>query len=351
MKPALRVVLSLVLTGFFLVLFFKGFDLGAAWKSASSADPGLLALGVVVNLAAYVVRAWRWRYLLSPIKEGVGLYNLTSTTLIGFMISFLVPFRIGEVARPVLLARREGLHAGAAFATIALERLLDTLIVMTLFLAFVLSPRGAAILSAGGDANVAALFLRRGALTAAAFVLVGLPLVALLVAFPDRIVALLHRLNPGASTGMIGKAITALLSVVKGFSAVRRPRALVPALLLSFVVWLLIDLSVLLGVRAFGLPLQFADIFLLIVPLGVGIAVPTPGGVGPYEYLGQISLVGFWGVGVDRAAAAAVTLHASTLVPTIVAGLMFMWRDGLRPSEVRRMAAMATSGSGREEAS
>ncbi|HEX9427365.1 MAG TPA: lysylphosphatidylglycerol synthase transmembrane domain-containing protein [Candidatus Polarisedimenticolia bacterium] len=350
MKPVLRIVLSLILTGLFLVLFFNGFDLGAAWRSASAADPTLLALGVLVNLAAYVVRAWRWRYLLAPIKEGVGLYNLTSTTLIGFMISFLVPFRVGEVVRPVVLARREGLHAGAAFATVALERLLDTLTVMSLFLVFVLLPRGAAILS-GGGANGAVLFLKRGAVAAAGFVLLGLPLVILLVAMPDRIIALLHRLNPGRPEGAIGRAIAALRNLVRGFGAIRRVRDLAPALLLSCAVWLLIDLSVFCTVRAFDLPLRFTDTFLLLVPLGVGIAVPTPGGVGPYEYLGQISLVGFWGVGAARAAAAAVTLHASTLVPTIAAGLFFMWRDGVRPSEVRKIAAMAPAGSGGQGAS
>jgi len=66
---------------------------------------------------------------------------------------------------------------------------------------------------------------------------------------------------------------------------------------------------------------------------------PTPGGVGPYEFLGQVSLSGFFAVPAADAAAAAVTLHAIALLPTIVIGLAFMWRDGLRPSEVRTVAA------------
>ncbi len=341
MKPAARVVVSLLLTVLFLALFLRSFDLVAAGRAVSAASPLLIGLGVAVNLLAYWVRAWRWRYLLAPIRRGVGMYNLTSTTMIGFMISFLVPFRVGEVVRPVLLARRESLHAGAAFATIALERLLDTLMVMSLFLVFVLSPRGAALLAApAGGATEASLFLRRGLMAAAAFVALGLPLVAILVAVPGKIAALLHRLNPGERTGAVGRAIASIETFVQGFSAIRRARDLAPCLALSLALWLLIDLSVFLGVRAFDLPLRFTDIFLLMVPLGVGIVVPTPGGVGPYEFLGQMSLAGFWGVEAARAAATAVTLHASTLVPTIAVGLLFMWRDGLRPAEVRRIAAL-----------
>jgi uncharacterized membrane protein YbhN (UPF0104 family) len=52
-----------------------------------------------------------------------------------FMVNFLAPGRLGEVARPYLLARREGFSASGAFATILLERVLD-LVTVVLFVAF-----------------------------------------------------------------------------------------------------------------------------------------------------------------------------------------------------------------------
>src|SRR5204863_10028486 len=59
------------------------------------------------------------------------------TTVIGFAASFLLPARPGEVLRPYLLARHEGLPPTAAFATIILERLLDLVTVLLLFGLFV----------------------------------------------------------------------------------------------------------------------------------------------------------------------------------------------------------------------
>ncbi len=351
MKPAARLAVSLVLTALFITLFLRGFDLRLAWRALSEASPALIALSALVNLAGYVIRAWRWRFLLAPVRRDLGMYNLTSTTMIGFMISFLVPFRVGEVVRPVLLARRERFGAGPALATIALERLMDVLIVMTLFLAFVLSARGASVLAPSAAGGQAALLLRRGVLAAALFVLIGLPLLAVLVAIPGRVVALLHRLNPGHRTGPVGRAIGSLETFVQGLDVLRRPRDLAPCLAVSLALWLALDLSVFLGVRAFGLGLRYTDIFLLMLPLGIGIAVPTPGGVGPYEYLGQTSLTGFFGVPAAVAGATAITLHAITIVPTIAVGLFFMWRDGLKPSEVRRMAALQDAAAPGEGAS
>jgi glycosyltransferase 2 family protein len=348
-RPAFRVAISLGLMAAFLALFLLSFDFAAAWRSLGTASPTLVLLSVAINLVGFLVRAWRWRYLMAPIREGVGMYNLTSTTFIGFMVSFLVPFRLGEVVRPILLARRERVSPSATLATIALERLLDTLTVMTLFLVFILSARGAALLSAapGEAASQASLLLRRGALGAGALVLVAVPLVVILVAFPGRVVAILHRLHGGRSSWAT-RAIEVVERFITGLGAVRRGRDLAASLLLSVALWLLIDLSVFVGTSAFGLPLRLPDIFLLILPLAVGIAMPTPGGVGPYEFLAQISLTDFWGIPRAVAAAAAIALHAIALVPTIAIGLAFMWRDGLRPADVKRLASFADVSTGRE---
>ena len=79
----------------------------------------------------------RWQYLLVPIGH-VGFGNALRTTVIGFAASAVLPARAGEVLRPWLLARKEGLSATAAFATIILERVLDTVMVLLLFGLFLL---------------------------------------------------------------------------------------------------------------------------------------------------------------------------------------------------------------------
>ena len=72
MKQATRILISLLLTAGFLFLFLRGFDLGEAWRSLRGAHLALILASVGVNLSAYVVRAWRWRHLLAPIRERLG---------------------------------------------------------------------------------------------------------------------------------------------------------------------------------------------------------------------------------------------------------------------------------------
>ena len=341
MKSTTRVILSFLLTAAFLALFLRSFDLGAAWISLRGASPWLLALSVLLNLAAYLVRAWRWRHLMAPIKERIGLYNLTSTTFIGFMISFLVPMRIGEVVRPVLLARREKVSSSAAIATIALERLFDAMTVMGLYLLFTLTGHGGTVLAPPADGTAvsqASGLLREGARAAGLLVAAGFPVVALLVLFPERFIGWLHRFNKGGPQSRLGKVIGVLEQFLGGLGSVRRGKELGAIVGSSLVMWLMIDLSVFVGLLAFDLPMVFLDTFLLMVALTVGISVPTPGGVGPYEYFCKLSLTDFWKVPASVAGAVAVTSHAIAMLPPILIGLLLMWKDGVRPAEVKSMA-------------
>jgi len=346
-KPALRVAISLLLTGSFLYLFLGRFDVRAAARALGDASPWLIAASALVNLAAYLIRAWRWRVLMAPVKQGIGMYNLTSTMFIGFMLSFVVPFRVGEVVRPVLLARREKVSATATLATVGLERLFDVMTVMALLLVFVLTPRGAALMSEhgnGAESDQASIFLRQAVVATGGLVAVALPAVLILVLFPKLLARPLRALHGRGHGGIAARITETLEKLVAGLGVMRSRKQLAQTIALSFLMWLVIDVSILLGIRAFGLPLRFTDMFLLVVPLGMGIVMPTPGGVGPYEYLCQVSLAGFWGVAQASAGAAAITLHAITLLPTIALGLLFMWKAGVRPAEVGKMAHVEEGG-------
>jgi uncharacterized membrane protein YbhN (UPF0104 family) len=170
-------------------------------------------------------------------------------------------------------------------------------------------------------------------------VAIGLPVAIVLVAFPRFFLGWLHRMNPGGATTRLGKVIGVLEDFLTGLGSLRSARHLLQIVLSSLLMWLMIDLSTWCSLKAFGLPLEFFDTFLLMVALTVGISIPTPGGVGPYEFFCQVTLTDLWLVPAAVAGAVAITMHAIAMLPTILIGLLFMWRDGVRPAEMRTLAA------------
>src|SRR5215211_248129 len=138
MPSRVRTVLILLLTFGLLWFFLRNANMAQVWGEMRRARPALLLAAVGVTMVTYVLRAFRWQYLLAPLGH-THFATAFRTTVIGFAATFLLPARAGEVIRPFLLARKEGLPATSAFATIILERLLDLVTVLSLFALFVLT--------------------------------------------------------------------------------------------------------------------------------------------------------------------------------------------------------------------
>ena len=136
MRRHLRTVLVLALVVALLALFLHNVDLWAVAGEIIHAQPEWLALSLASMFLNLVLRAWRWQYLLEPLGSA-SFRNAFRATAVGFAASSVLPARAGEFIRPYFLARHERMSATGAFATIILERLLDTLTVLVLLAAYV----------------------------------------------------------------------------------------------------------------------------------------------------------------------------------------------------------------------
>jgi uncharacterized membrane protein YbhN (UPF0104 family) len=121
----------------------------------------------------------------------------------------------------------------------------------------------------------------------------------------------------------------------------REARALSFALLWSFPVWLGIAVHVWLITSAFGIAMPLAGAFLLQSLLVIGVAMPTPGGVGGYHAMYRLGVTAFFGATNDAAVGAAIVAHASSFVPVVVLAAIFMIQDGLSLTGLQQLAGAA----------
>jgi glycosyltransferase 2 family protein len=334
MRPRARTVVIFLLTLALLVYFLRDADPAAMWAETRRADPWLLFAALGVTALTYLLRAWRWQSLLAPIgptRFGVAL----KTTIIGFAASGILPARAGEVIRPYLLARSEGLPATAAFATIILERLLDMATVLLLFTVFVYTvPPGTMATGAAQWSDV-----KFWSAVSAAVSVAGLAVLFALAGHPERLgrAALrIERVLPAALARTLASFVEAF---AQGLAVMRDPARLLAALVQSFPLWLSIAAGIWLTSQAFHITFPFTASFLVATLLVVGVAVPTPGAIGGFHAAYQIAVVTFFGAPDDRAKSAAIVLHAISFIPVMVVGLALMAREGLTLSGARKMAA------------
>src|SRR5437660_5569492 len=136
MRSHLRTIVVLALAFALLALFLHNVDLRGVVGEILHARPEWLALSLASMFVNLAIRSRRWQYLLEPLRRTT-FGNAFRATAVGFAASTVLPARAGEVIRPYFLARYERMSATGAFATIILERLLDTVTVLVLLASFI----------------------------------------------------------------------------------------------------------------------------------------------------------------------------------------------------------------------
>lgn len=125
---AAKLLLSLAVTVAFSWWAFRDTDWQTQFSSLRHANYLWLVPYVGILLLIHLARTLRWGCLLSGM-ERVPFRHLNAASGVGFMMLLVLPFRLGEFARPFLIAQRSSIRRSAAMTTVVLERITDGLFV------------------------------------------------------------------------------------------------------------------------------------------------------------------------------------------------------------------------------
>jgi len=334
-SPAVRIAVSVVLMIALLAFFLWNVDFDEMMTSFKQANPWLIALAALLALVSYGARVIRWMLILRPVAK-VRLSSALLSTAVGYAAIALLPARMGDIIRPVILAKRDRFPVSAGLASILTERVFDLWTVVLFFLVFLIWPPTMMDLDAGAEAN---LHLLRVSGYAVGLVLAfGTLLLLGLFRFQDRFVEVLSKpLERFAPSWR--KPFTSFLNhFLDGLRVLQRPRDLVVTATASFVLWYIIFWQVKVTLLAFHLDFPLRVAFLLVTLAVLGLAIPTPGGVGGFHKATQVGLTTFFGVELNLATAIAIVYHAICFVPITVIGLLCLPILGMRFSDVRGIA-------------
>ncbi len=328
-----RLLLGIVPAAGFLVLLFFLFvrtDYQKWLDALSEANYAWLAPALVAYFASFYLRALRWRFLLSPFAETT-TGRLYPVVIVGYMANNILPLRAGEFVRSYYLSRREPVSGATALATIVVERVFDGLLMLLLLLAGVLFLPFSGLPEGVRDAVDIPVW-------AAAAVMVvpfvgGFAVIILAALHPQKFLAVGNGI---ARRLHLPRRLRALVSAfarrfIEGFEGLQRPGRLARVALLTVPVWVAEGITYYAIALGFDLDTHLgshwllAGSMLLIVSLAnLAISVPlSQGGVGPFEIFAALALV-VLGVESVQASAYAVVLHATLLLPVIIAGLLYL---------------------------
>jgi uncharacterized protein (TIRG00374 family) len=293
----------------------------------------LLLAAVLINVTI-IVRSLRWQVLLAPIAQ-VKFNNLVAATAVGFGGLFVIG-RAAEIIRPAILSLREKLQPSATFATILIERIFDSVAVVTLFsfslLFSELPPDQAAAWQKVGGTQFFGLLLLLGVIS-------GVTILILLRLKASPIIACMERQSVRLPSKLIQPLLNFARHLTDGLSVLFSLRELAIATLYTAGVWTLVSSATWLTLYSFGLSFSLKQtIFVLGFGL-VGSVVPTPGGSAGAFHVAAAKAFEFQGVESNLAASTAIVYHLIAFGPPFILALYYLIHNDITIKQLREMIA------------
>lgn len=335
-------LLSAVVWFGFARLKENGFDWEKLQAALRSLDPAWFGLAISLILFTYFGRALRWAVMIRPIAPKANLLRLTRAQVIGFTAVTLFG-RPGELVRPYLISRSEGVSFSSQLAVWFLERIFDLLAVLLLFglalnqldpsTASHVSPNLAWVLRTGG--GMAGLL----AMGACLFMLA-------LRLFADATLSLISRLI-GLLPVSIGSRLGGLVEAfAHGIASTKSNAQMAMVILYTAVEWSIVVAAFYAILRGFG-PTSHLTVWDAIVVCGFvafGSIVQIPGVGGGMQIVTFLVLTEIYGVGNESAGLMAILLWLCTFVICVPAGLVLAFQDGLNWSKLKHLPSEAQAG-------
>lgn len=305
-------------------LFFiaRSVDFEQTWQALGKAKALFFGLAFLVQLAAMGFTILRWQTLLSPYPTRFP--GLAQIYFGAHLLNTLLPAKLGTVARVLLAAESEDLNAGLVFGSVALEKVLDTIVTLVLFV--ILSP----FIPFPG-------WLREALTLSVVMVLGALVLVASATRFRELLLTGVTRLEARAFEN--SRRVAGLTrGVIESLTNLTQRRELLGILFWTLCIWLAGGAVNLLVFHALGLEVSWSAMWFVMIVLQIGTRVPAlPANLGVFHYLVILAL-GVYGAGESAALAFAILLHLIVFVlPACIGAVLAL------PLSARLMA-LATGG-------
>ena len=306
-----RLLIGLLLAAVIIALLARRLDGAAVSSALRAADAPLLFAALLPGFLSIWLKGRRWALAIAAGQGPAPRRRLFAAPVIGIAGNLLLPARLGDFARVLVLRRHNQVPATRSLLASWSAQLFDLLAVAAIL-------AGAGVLG-HALAPMPALLSVLGA--------VVLLWVLLWIAHRwPRLAERVEALLPAALRRRLGDT---LVNARQGLTFLGSPRTVGAVLLYTGTVWTCDTAGMWLGLRAFGIGVSLAVAAVLVAAIGLSFVLPlTPGNMGTYQVI-CVFVLGTWGVPKDHAFAMGLGYQALGLLSTVLLGLLFLQREGL----------------------
>lgn len=316
--------LGVAISSIFLYSAVRDLNWDEFWVAIKTANYLWLIPGIAIYFVGVWIRAWRWHYLLRPLKP-ISTNKMFPVVTIGYAGNNIFPARAGEVLRAFILKRRENVPISASLATIIVERIFDAVVMMAFV--FVNLPELAKLTSDSGFIGNIQTVAIWGTI-----IFFGALIVFLISSMLPQITAkiglwFIEKLLPQRFHKQIVEFMNKFLD---GLASLRSPGNVLMVFFTSVVIWLLETGKYWFVMQAFEFRVSFFALMLVNGLVNLATTIPgAPGYIGTWEAVIVAVLVAY-NVSGGEALGYAVVLHMALWLPITLLGSYYLTKEGIK---------------------
>lgn len=329
----IKILLIIIIVGALLYLFLQDVNLQEVMGLIEQINPLYPIVFFLGLCLQFFIRGYRWGLILKPHKKNIPLFTLYHYTTIGFLINILLPGRLGEPARGILLANEEKISRSSGLASIVLERLIDALMIVLLFLTslFFVKDNDSKFLA---ELKVAAYI----AVPIIVFVFVLFYLLNTEKVF-HRVEKVVHFFSKFVPARIRDRFASFMIDFIKNLRLDLGIWDFAKLIFASIWVWLFyvpFYWFVMKGFE-FGANINLVDTIPYFSIIVLAASVPTPGMAGSLDAASRHGLEKLYGVETNQAAAYTLLVHFVILASVLIPGLVSLWIKGLNLKTIKTL--------------
>ncbi|MES2796341.1 MAG: lysylphosphatidylglycerol synthase transmembrane domain-containing protein [Bacteroidota bacterium] len=313
LKNIFKYVISLGIAIALLYWTLKDYDFAENYQKLKSANLYWILVSAIFTLIAHTSRAIRSKMLLEPLGYKPSTLNSTLAILMGYFANYLVP-RLGEVTRCTTLTTTDNIPFEKTFGTVITERIIDFILLFVLLLLnFILEFDRLSDFFLG--------FFKdkfEGKLSS-----LTLPIIVIICILIGGVIIWKLQKEKILNSPLVKKIVQLGSGLLEGLTSIKNLKNPIAFIGHSVLIWTMYYLMA--YCLFFALP-ETANLGLLaglstLVIGAIGIAAPTPGGLGTYHALVG-GLMVLYGLSSDSGKTLAIFLHGSQMIITIIFGII-----------------------------
>ena len=334
-KFAVSFIAGISLSAAALYFAFKNVPFSGLFRYLTSINYYWVLPAVLVTLISFILRAVRWRIILESAKK-ISVARAFHPMMIGFMINCVLPGRLGEVARPVILQKEEKVPFATGLATVAAERIFDIGFLILLFMLTAgmlrIDPHQNVVFGRFqlNQESLQAIFggmLKLGAVLLAGIIMFSIGRIREVIYTAIMFVPTLfffagQRFRSSFKKKICEPVIGILQNIAQGFALIKYPKKIFLCAFFSVLIWGLQAFSYyLFSLGSPGINLTYPEMAATLAIICLFISLPSvPGWWGLWE-AGGVFALSLFGVTAEEAAGFTLANHALQVFPVIIVGL------------------------------